>query len=308
MLAARRGWRVVGYDLDDDDRRLRAIASPQELAAVEYVRGDITDLARLEQTLAEYGVTHVVHLAALQVPFCRSDPPRGAQVNVVGTVNVFEAVKRLRLATTVAYASSAAVYDEGGRLRPRTLYGVYKLADEGTARVYWQDEGVASIGLRPFSVYGPGRDQGVTADPTHAMRAAALGEAYRIGFGGRTELHYAPDVAGAFLLAAEAEPSGAAVYDFPGRPAHMAEVVELIEQAAPEARGRITFEDVPLPFPEELPGPRLDCPVTPLADGIRKTVEHFRRAEAVEQGGGPGKTGPTAAGPTRPDPRRERRD
>lgn len=280
VLAARRGFRVVGYDLGGDDRRLRAIASPEELAAVELVQGDITDLPLLERTLAEREITHVVHLAALQVPFCRADPPLGAQVNVVGTVNVLEAVKRRRLRTTVAYASSAAVYDQAGRLCPRTLYGVYKLANEGTARVYWEEDGVASIGLRPFSVYGPGRDQGLTADPTHAMRAAARGEPYRIAFGGRTELHYAPDVAGAFLQAAQAEPSGATVYDFPGRSVSMEEVVEAIEQAAPEARGRITFEDVPLPFPQELPGERFDCPVTPLAVGVRETVDHFRRSRA----------------------------
>lgn len=278
VLAAREGARVVAYDLGDDDHRLRDIATPEEWAAIELVRGDVTDLAQLERTLVDHRVTHVVHLAALQVPFCKADPPLGARVNVVGTVNVFEAVKRQRLQTTVAYASSAAVYDEAGRVAPRTVYGVYKLANEGTARVYWQDDRVASIGLRPFSVYGPGRDQGLTADPTHAMRAAARGESYRIGFGGRTELHYAPDVARAFLLAARAEPHGAHVYDFPGQAVHMAELVRAIEAAAPEAAGLITFDDTPLPFPEELPGGRFHCPVTPLADGVRETLDHFRRA------------------------------
>jgi UDP-glucuronate 4-epimerase len=276
VLAARGGARVVGYDLGEDLRRLRAIASPAELAAIELVRGDIADLERLEGVLSERQVTHVVHLAALQVPFCRADPPLGARVNVVGTVNVLEAAKRCRLRTTVAYASSAAVYDEAGRLAPRTLYGVYKLANEGTARLYWQDDGVASIGLRPFCVYGPGRDQGVTADPTHAMRAAAQGQPYRIAFGGTSELHYAPDVARALLQAVQAEPAGAAVYDFPGQPVSMAEVVAAIEAAAPEARGLITFATEPLPFPERLPGERFPCPVTPLAEGIRATVEHFR--------------------------------
>ncbi|MER3410290.1 MAG: epimerase [Thermoleophilia bacterium] len=283
LLAARDGWRVIGYDLGHDDRRLKAIASPKEREAIEIVRGDVTDLDQLARTLGRYAVTHVVHLAALQVPFCRADPPLGARVNVVGTVNVFEAAKRRGLQTTVAYASSAAVYDEQGRILPRTLYGVYKLANEGTARVYWQDERVASIGLRPFSVYGPGRDQGVTADPTHAMRAAARRQPYRIGFGGKTELHYAPDVAHAFLLAAQAEPTGAFVYDFPGEPVSMAEVVAAIEAAAPEAAGLVTFEERALPFPERLPGERFPCPVTPLAQGIEETVEHFRRE--AEDGG-----------------------
>ena len=60
------------------------------------VTGDITDLPAIERVLDEHAITNVVHLAALQVPFCRADPPLGAAVNVVGTVNVFEAVRRLR--------------------------------------------------------------------------------------------------------------------------------------------------------------------------------------------------------------------
>ena len=171
---------MVAFDLSDDDRRLRLIADAVELDRISFARGDITDLQTVERVLAEHEITHVVHLAALQVPFCRENPMLGAQVNVTGTVNVFEAAKRLGLATTIAYASSAAVYDRQGAIAPKTLYGVYKVADEGTPRVYAAESGVASVGLRPFTVYGPGRDQGLTAGPTLAIAAAVRGEPYRI--------------------------------------------------------------------------------------------------------------------------------
>jgi UDP-glucuronate 4-epimerase len=270
------GTPVVAFDLGDDPYRLRQIMGEGALSKVALIRGDVTDREGLEQAMTSHAVSHVVHLAALQVPFCRADPELGARVNVLGTVAVFEAARRLGLGTTIAYASSAAVYDRAGDLRPQTLYGVYKLANEGTARLYWQESSVASIGLRPFCVYGPGRDQGLTADPTHAMRAAAAGEPYRIGFGGRTELHYAQDVARAFVLAARREPEGAVVFDMPGEPVHLRDVVDEIQTAAPGAE--ITFEDEPLPFPDELPGKRFDAPVTPLADGVRETIAHFRAA------------------------------
>jgi nucleoside-diphosphate-sugar epimerase len=270
------GAAVVAFDVDDDAYRLREITAPDELERIELVRGDITDLEQLTRTLAEQEITHVVHLAALQVPACRADPPLGARVNVLGTVTLFEAVRRHGLRTTLAYASSAAVYDAAGKRVPQTIYGVYKVANEGTARLYWQESGVPSIGLRPFCVYGPGRDQGLTAEPTHAMRAAARGEPYRISFGGRTELHYAPDVARAFVAAARAEPTGARVFEIAGEPVHMRDVVNAIEATAPGSA--IDFDDVPLPFPEKLPGERFEVPVTPLADGVRETVEHFRRA------------------------------
>jgi len=269
----REGADVAAFDLGTDDRRLRLIAAPEDVERVTFVRGDLTDLAAVERALAEHEVTHVVHLAALQVPFCKADPVLGSQVNVTGTVNVFEAAKRRGLGTTIAYASSAAVYDEHGEIAPRTLYGVYKVANEGTARIY-ADDGVASAGLRPFTVYGPGRDQGLTAGPTLAMQAAARGEPYRIAFGGRTQLHFAPDVARAFVRAARSEPAGAQTFNLGGAATAIADLVAVIEAEVPGAD--ISFDDAPLPFPDELPKPWFDSPLTPLEQGVYETVEAFR--------------------------------
>lgn len=280
-LLVEEGAGVVAYDLGSDPHRLRLIMSPDALARITFVTGDVTDLDALARMLEEHEVTHVVHLAALQVPFCKADPALGARVNVTGTVNVFEAVKRQGRVETVAYASSAAVYTQSGEIAPATHYGVYKLANEGTARIYWQDDGIPSIGLRPFCVYGPGRDQGITSTPTQAMLAAARGEPYEISFGGRTQFHYAPDVAGAFIEAGRTRVEGAEIFNLGGPAAHMADVVAAIEAAAPEAAGTITFAETPLPFPEQLPEPWFEAPMTALEDGVRETIEQFRSGAAV---------------------------
>ena len=88
------------------------------------------------------------------------------------------------------------------RLRaPGSHYGVYKVANEGTARVYSLNDGIGSVGLRPFIVYGPGRDHGATAEPTRAMLAAAAGAPYRMRFGGSVYLTYAEDCARTFVAA-----------------------------------------------------------------------------------------------------------
>lgn len=71
----RDGAGVVALDVGSDARRLRLIMTPEELAAVTFVTGDITDLAAVEAVLDGNGITNVIHLAALQVPFCRADPP-----------------------------------------------------------------------------------------------------------------------------------------------------------------------------------------------------------------------------------------
>jgi len=104
-----RGDDAVVFDRSDDPRRLRAIMDPDQLATVRFVLGDITDGAVVQRALAFSQATRVIHLAGLQVPICKADPIGGAMVNVVGTLNVFEAARSLSI-NNVVYASSAAVY------------------------------------------------------------------------------------------------------------------------------------------------------------------------------------------------------
>lgn len=285
------GEEPVGFDLaGSDDARLRLVLSAEERGRVTLVEGDVTDAASVGAALDDHGVTSVVHLAAMQVPFVRADPERGARVNVHGTVVVFEAVKtRLNRIRGLSYASSTAVYNasdhspapESGGHEPSTLYGVFKLANEGTARVYWNDDDVASIGIRPYVVYGPGRDQGLTSGPSLAMEAAARGEGYTIAYGGTAQYDFAPDVGRAFALAARAANDGAHVANFPGVSSTMQEVVDAIEAAAPAVAGRVFWEEGQLPFPEALEGRHLERLIgpltpTPLTNGVRATVDHFR--------------------------------
>jgi UDP-glucuronate 4-epimerase len=297
------GVPVVAFDLGADPKRLRLIMDEDELGRVTFVRGDVTDRATVGRALDEHGITHVIHLAALLIPLAKADPPHGALVNVVGTVNVFEEVKRRRgRVRGLAYASSIGAFGDADARdgapvpadaigRPNTHYGVHKQANEGAARVYWLDDGVGSVGLRPYIVYGPGRDTGLTAAPTLAMAAAASGEPYHIPFGGRTQLQYAPDVARAFLLACRASADGARVFNLGGSAVHMREVVSSIEEAAPAARGRISFADEPLPFPPEFEAESLQRALgpigwTPLAHGVGETIEHFRSRARAESSGG----------------------
>lgn len=280
----REGHAVVGLDLSEDRHRPELIMTPEEVSEVNHVRGDITDLADIERVLDRERITHVIHLAAMLVPLAAADPPRGALVNVVGTVNMFEAVKRRGLAG-LAYASSAAVYDrtDGARVaedadgHPINHYGVHKQANEGAARVYWRDEHVASVGLRPHIVYGPGRDHGMTAGPTLAMAAAARGEGYEIPFGGRAQFQYAADAARLFIEAARSPGKGAALRNLGGPSEHVTDVIAVIEAVLPEAAGTITFaKDTLLPLPEEMDA--VNPVTTPLGVGVRETIELLQAA------------------------------
>ena len=288
------GEHPVLFDLGDDPWRLRMIAGDDVAARVTIVNGDIADRSAVTRVVQEHAVDRVIHLAAWQVPLCRQDPARGALINVVGTANVFEAVRASggRI-TRVVYASSAAVFgapslyppgpvaDDAARL-PATHYGVYKVANEETARIYWEEHGIPSSGFRPHSVYGPGRDFGVTADPTLAMKAAVLGRRFEIRWGGTADLIYTEDVARALLHAARTGLDGARAYNLHGSSARMADVARLIERAWPSATGLLTHLEQPLPFPAALDDARFQndlgpMPATALDDGVRRTLDEFAR-------------------------------
>jgi UDP-glucuronate 4-epimerase len=274
-------------------QRLRLILTEAELARITFVTGDISDIATLEAASRRHGINRIIHLAGMQLPFCAADPIKGALVNVAGTITLFELARRLGI-ERVVYASSAAVY--GPRTHypesplgpdaaffPTSHYGVYKVANEQSARVYWQNDGISSIGLRPHSVYGPGRDQGLTSKPTVAMIAAAARRRYHINFNGSYQFQFADDAARAFLRAARATLQGAAVFNIGGSAIAVGEIIHCIETNEPDARGSITFDDRPLALPDafdsrpivEALGPAAE---TPLEEGVRRTLDCYRAA------------------------------
>src|SRR5436190_15744918 len=148
-----RGDAAFIYDLKEDPRRLRLILSEEQVRQVRFLQGDVTDLVGLRDAIRERAITHVVHLAGLQVPVCRADPLLGARVNVLGTLAVFEAVRQSQgQVQRLVYFSSAAVFGppedyppgplgDDVRLTPTTHYGHFKCCNEGNARVYFRDHG-----------------------------------------------------------------------------------------------------------------------------------------------------------------------
>ena len=288
----REGVRTVALDVATEPVRPRLLLPPQDLERVSFVQADTTDLEQVQAVVEEQQITHIIHLAALQVPPCRANPSLGARVNVVGTVNVFEAVRRCQdQVRGLAYASSVAALGpprlypqrpvpDDARLHPETLYGVYKQANEHIARLYWQNWQVSSVGLRPSIVYGVGRDQGLTSDIAKAILAAAAGRPYRIKFGGTVALQYVDDVARVFIGIARAGHAGAAVCNLRNDVINVADFVAMLQAEVPGAR--ITCEtNHPLPFPADLDDSGLrrmlgTIPHTALATAVRQSLDQFR--------------------------------
>ena len=259
-----------------------------------FVAGDITDLAALERTFDEHGITSVIHLAALQVPFCRADPPLGALVNVVGTVNLFEAVKRRveRMAPLV-YTSSIGMFaptdanpatgqleEDADRPPDQPLRGLQaRQRGHGPGLL----ERVGRRERRPAAAdrlrrrQGPGHDQ--RADG--AIAAAVLDLPYTIAFGGRTTFQYADDVARTLIQASRSRSAGRQIFNLGGDTVALSDWVAAIDAEVPGAAGRIEVASNELPFPADIEATGISAlgpvAVTPFRDGIRATVDIYRR-------------------------------
>lgn len=296
-LLLRRGDAVFVYDLKEDTRRMRQVLPDDLVRQIRFVAGDVTDLAGLQRAIAEHGITHIVHLAGLQVPTCRADPLLGAKVNVLGTLAVFEAVRMAQQQVQrLVYASSAAVFGPPANyavgqlgddvpLAPTTHYGHFKCCNEGNARVYFQDHELSSVGLRPWTVYGAGRDFGMTSEPTKAIKALALGRPYHITYGGVQDLQFTEDVAGIFIRCLEAPYTGAKSYNLRGDVVDQAAFHRALCAADLAAERLITYGERQIAIAYDLDDAALrrdfgPLPHTSLADGVRRTLEHFKKLHA----------------------------
>jgi UDP-glucuronate 4-epimerase len=165
-----RGERVVGIDIVNDyydvalkEARLAHLTSHKDFA---FHRADIADAQAIAAILAGAGpVSGIIHLAAQAgVRYSLKNPYAYVHSNLLGQVAMFEAVRALDPMPALVYASSSSVY--GGNTKfpfsvadrvdhPVSLYAATKRGGELLAESYAAIYGMASTGLRFFTVYGP---------------------------------------------------------------------------------------------------------------------------------------------------------
>lgn len=183
-----------------------------------YVNMDIRD-KNLETTFQEISPEVVFHLAAhIDDRASVLDPVMNADHNVLGSINVFESARRAR-AKKVIFASSCAAYGVQERVpitekmlpRPRTPYGISKLAGEKYLDAYVTEHGMVGVALRFGNVYGP-RQEGNKESGAIAIFTSKLlaGESPFINDDGTTTRDYifVGDVVSAMVAASEKDISG----------------------------------------------------------------------------------------------------
>jgi dTDP-glucose 4,6-dehydratase/UDP-glucose 4-epimerase/GDP-4-dehydro-6-deoxy-D-mannose reductase len=162
---ARRGERVVSYDVMEPDDYLRSFLG-EDFDRVAFVQGDVTDRETMRDAAQSHGVTSIISAAAItpRVERERSEPEQIIAVNLGGVVNALEVARELPAFRRFVHISSVAVFgdvpgltelDEDSPANATNLYGITKLAGERVALRYGDLFGLDVLAVRPSNVYGP---------------------------------------------------------------------------------------------------------------------------------------------------------
>lgn len=143
---------------------LTGVTSPLAQHANQTVQCDICDAGALEQAIVESAPTHVVHLAAItNVPVSFREPLLTWQTNVIGSVNLLQALRNKAPNAFVLFVSSSEVYGasfkqgvalhEDSLCQPLNPYAASKLAAEAAFNEYFR-QGQPGVIVRPFNHIG----------------------------------------------------------------------------------------------------------------------------------------------------------
>ena len=145
---------------------LRFVMGDEAYAQVTVVVGDIVDAEAVDRTIAEHGIDEVVHLAAMVAAASEQNLAGAVDVNVVGTINLFESAVRHQVKRIVQSSSinvfgprsinADGVIDDSSPLDPGSAYGATKAFIERYALRYWENVALNSVSLRLGKVYGFG--------------------------------------------------------------------------------------------------------------------------------------------------------
>ncbi len=253
------------------------------LNEINFIKGDIKDYNQVFAAAKRGEI--LINLAGLMTPDCSQNPIAGNAVNVVGSINVFEAAKNQNN-KFVIYTSSGGVFgrNDPETPLPETHYGAFKLAVEGIARAMFLEDNFSSFGLRPFVIYGPGREIGGSAGVTLACKASAKNEDYIIPFSGKAGFVFVNDVTDIIFRLIKQKPKGANVLNINGISCEISDIIKILSKI--NKNNKISYQKYKLPVVGEIVGNSpenyfKDFVFTCLDKGIMETVNFYKNNKGV---------------------------
>ncbi|NGX59035.1 MAG: UDP-N-acetylglucosamine 4-epimerase [Chlamydiae bacterium] len=294
-----RGDEVVGYDNFNDyyspelKRRRAALLKEKGVGVVE---GDICDRPLLKELFEKHRFSHLLNLAAQAgVRYAQKHPEAYLKSNLEGFLSILETC-RLFPEVKLTYASSSSVYGTNEKIpfsvsdrtdSPANLYAATKKANELMAYSYHHLYGIAAVGLRYFTVYGPwGRpdmayymftESILKNEPIHIFNQGKM----------RRDFTYIDDVVAGTLAAIDLEAEWKVFNLGNNRPVELLTFVELLENIlgkkaqklfGEESRGEVetTFADI-----ESSKAELGFSPSTSLEEGLPKFIEWYRDYQVI---------------------------
>jgi UDP-glucose 4-epimerase len=215
----------------------------------KIVLGDITDFARVFQTLKKYEVKNIIHAAAITViPTAVENPRLAFNVNTVGTFNLLEAGRIIGLEKFV-HISSASAYgdyqyipvDEKHPLDAKDIYGATKAAADRIAMSYYRTYDLPVTIIRTTAVYGPGDLENRVVK--QFVEKALKGISLDLQGGGeqRRDFTYVKDVAKALILALNSHKANGEVFNISSKPDYtIKELAAIIREFFPDTKVEVT--------------------------------------------------------------------
>ncbi|WP_422079484.1 NAD-dependent epimerase/dehydratase family protein [Ulvibacterium sp.] len=272
---------------------------------LEFITLDVSDYQAIEAALQSVKPTHIIHLGAYQSPDCSKYHIRGMEINTGGTMALFDAAEKLPNLKRFVFASSGAVYGmrsmypqasiaEDVPLAPPNHYGIWKLAGEHLARLFYDNTRIPTVCLRINTTYGKGRDKGKTSAPTNAMKAIAMGSVsgnlipFEMPYQGRENYHFVEDVGAHFAACALQPYSGFGAFNIKGETIPIPSFLQIVEEQANElgmgefAKLSIIDDAPPNLFICDLDHTKIDgtfknLPRTAIAEGVRRSLQEFKK-------------------------------
>jgi UDP-glucose 4-epimerase len=186
---------------------------------IDIELADVLDLPRIFSIIQSHQVTHIIHTAALVGAMSNLNPPQSIHINVIGTLNILEAARLMKI-QRVVYTSAKGIYGhiegeyghptfkplpEDHPKRPMRIYESAKLMSEHLGQFYRRTYGLEFAALRFSMTYGPGKlaRHGAMSILSQIVEGAYHGKPVKIEQGGdqRDDMVYNRDVANSIYLA-----------------------------------------------------------------------------------------------------------
>ncbi len=286
--------RIVGFSRKANAHHIPKIWRDR----VSMIAGDMADAESVRKAVLETQPSAIIHLAAFQTPDCQAFPFQGMDINVAGTMHLFKAaaaldvgLERFVCASSIAVNGPRNAYPNQtistqDPYLPSSLYGYWKIANEGCAQAFHLETGIPTVSVRLATTYGPGRDRGMTSAPTSALKALALRVPFAMPYVGREHYHFVKDVGAGFAQCAIEPFEGYGVFNLRGKTVSTEDFIDAIQHIA-DSLGMPDPHDVSIaPNAIAIPfGCDFDAsdtcdtfpnmPLTPLDEGIRQSLEIF---------------------------------